>query len=136
MSDKVFIDSNILIYAYSMDEPKKQKIVNNILDEHGLILISTQTVNEFVNVVTRKKMLNNMQASAVVDELFSQFLIVAVDQAIIQKALVLADTCRYSYFDCLMLASALMSNCSILYSEDMHHLHIVGNTLKIVNPFL
>ncbi len=136
MLDKVFIDSNILIYAYSIDEPKKQKIVNKILEEHEVILISTQTVNEFINVTIRKKMLNNEQVCAVVDELFSQFLVEGINQTIIQMALALEANHRYSYFDCLMLASALSSGCSILYSEDMHHLHMIKNTLKIVNPFL
>ncbi len=136
MPDKVFIDSNILIYAYSVDEPKKQKIVNTILNEHEVIIISTQTINEFVNVTTKKKMLDTIQVSAVVNELFLQFLVVTIDQTIIQKALLLADKYRYSYFDCLMLASALIGNCSIIYSEDMHHLHMVENTLEIINPFI
>lgn len=52
MPDKFFIDSNILIYAYSIDEPKKQKIVNKILSEdmHHLHLIKNtlKIVNPFL----------------------------------------------------------------------------------------
>ncbi len=55
MADKVFIDSNILIYAYSVDEPKKQKIAHDLFNKHDEIIISTQTINEFINVTARKK---------------------------------------------------------------------------------
>jgi len=135
MPDRVFIDSNIIIYAYSVDEPKKQVIVKNLLSAHELILISTQTINEFVTVTTRKKILRYGQASAAVKELFAVFLVETIDQNIIQNAITLAEKYHYSYFDCLMIASALMSGCSILYSEDMHHQQLIENKLKIINPF-
>ena len=135
MHDKVFIDSNILIYAYSVDEPDKQNIVRKLFYNHHTVIISTQTVNEFVNVTTRKKMLTNKTASLIVSELFKVFLVQAIDQKIIQKAILLAEKHRYSYFDCLMLASALSSGCSVLYSEDMHHSHAVEGSLKIIIPF-
>ena len=135
MPDKVFLDSNILIYAYSIDEQKKQKIVQQLLNKHKIIFISTQTINEFINVTVKKKMLNTMQVTSVVNELFSVFLIELIDQNSIAKALVLAGKYHYSYFDSLMISSALISDCAILYSEDMHHEHIVEGKLKIINPF-
>lgn len=135
MLDKVFLDSNIMIYAYSIDEPKKQAIVSELLNAHEIMVISTQTINEFINVTTRKKLLNHAQIRAAVEELFSVFLVEEIDKEVIQRALALSHKYHYSYFDSLMLASALMSDCSVLYSEDMHHLHVVENSLKIINPF-
>lgn len=134
MPDKVFIDSNIIIYAYSVDELKKQAIVKNLLNAHETILISTQTINEFVTVTTRKKILHYGQAAAAVEELFSVLSVKMIDQSIIQNAITLAEEYRYSYFDSLMLASALAADCSILYSEDMHHSQIIEDSLKIINP--
>lgn len=134
MRDKVFIDSNIIIYAYSIDEPKKMAIARDILLTHEAVL-STQTINEFVNITTRKKMLNNIQILEVIDDLFSVFTIVLIDQRVIQKALALANKHHYSYFDSLMLASALQAECSILYSEDMHHNQVLEKKLQIINPF-
>ena len=135
MLDKVFIDSNIIIYAYSVDEPKKQAVVKSLLNAHEAIVISTQTINEFVTVTTRKKILSYSQASAAVKELFLELLVETIDQGIIQNAIALAEKYRYSYFDSLMVASALAADCSILYSEDMHHDHVVEKKLKIINPF-
>jgi predicted nucleic acid-binding protein len=45
MKDRVFFDSNVLIYAYSIDEPKKLNIIKELLNKHDAIIISTQTVN-------------------------------------------------------------------------------------------
>jgi predicted nucleic acid-binding protein len=135
MPDKVFLDSNIIIYAYSIDEPKKQAIVKNLLSAHETILISTQTINEFVTVTTRKKILNYVQASAAVKELFLELSVETIDQSVIQNAITLAEKYRYSYFDSLMVASALAADCSILYSQDMHHDQVIEKKLKIINPF-
>ena len=135
MIDRVFIDSNILIYAYSIDEPSKRKIAENLFEKHEIIIISTQTINEFINVTTRKKMLDHSMISSVINEFFEVFLVETVDQKVIQKAITIADKHRYSYFDSLMISSALTSKCSILYSEDMHHFHELENRLKIINPF-
>ena len=96
--------------------------------------MSTQTINEFVNVTTRKKVLSKAQAAKIVDELFSLFLIEVIDHKVIQRALALSEELHYSYFDSLMIASALEAECSILYSEDMHHDHTIEKKLKIVNP--
>jgi predicted nucleic acid-binding protein len=90
MPDKVFIDSNIIIYAYSVDELKKQAIARELLNTHETILISTQTINEFVNVTTRKKMLSNGQIAEIIDELFLVFSVEIIDQNIIKKALNIA----------------------------------------------
>ncbi len=43
---------------------------------------------------------------------------------------------QYSYYDSLIIAAALDSNCTILYSEDLKHNHIIENTLTILNPFI
>jgi len=135
MPDKVFFDSNIIIYAYSVDEPKKQTLVKALLNAHEEILISTQTINELINVTMRKKMLDALQVSAVVNELFLVCSVEVIDQNVIQKSLALVKKYRYSYFDSLMLASALSAGCSILYSEDMHNQQIIEGKLKIINPF-
>lgn len=135
MPDKVFIDSNIIIYAYSVDEPKKLVIARDLLDAHEAIFISTQTINEFINVITRKKLLSKAQTAKIVDELYALFSVETIDQSIIRRALELSEEYRYSYFDSLMIASALEAECSMLYSEDMHHEHVIENKIKIINPF-
>ncbi|MFM6846199.1 MAG: PIN domain-containing protein, partial [Dolichospermum sp.] len=43
---------------------------------------------------------------------------------------------NYSYWDSLIIATALLSECSIIYSEDMHHNQLIENTVRIINPFV
>jgi predicted nucleic acid-binding protein len=42
---------------------------------------------------------------------------------------------KYSYWDSLIIASALKNNCSICYSEDMQHGQLIEDRLKVINPF-
>jgi len=51
-------------------------------------------------------------------------------------ALSLKEKYNYSWWDSLVLASALENGCQIVYSEDMQHGQIIENCLKIVNPFV
>ncbi|OGB83886.1 hypothetical protein A3F66_02735 [candidate division TM6 bacterium RIFCSPHIGHO2_12_FULL_32_22] len=136
MKDRVFFDSNVLIYAYSSDDIAKEKCVDKLLNSHGIIILSTQTINEFINVMTKKKKTSYQQVAAAINEMFDIFLIETIDIIVIQKAIDIATKYRYSYFDSLMIASALNSNCSILYTEDMHNTHVIEDNLQIINPFI
>jgi predicted nucleic acid-binding protein len=57
-------------------------------------------------------------------------------QLTIHKACNIAMRYKFSFYDTLIIAAALESNCTILYSEDMHHNQVIENALKIVNPFV
>ena len=135
MSDKVFFDSNILIYAYSSDETSKRECVLNLAKSCNTIIVSTQTINEFINVMIKKKKMSYSHITLVVNEMCNNFSVEMVDEQVIKKAIAVAIKYSYSYFDSLMIASALAGNCSILYSEDMHNQHIIEKRLTIINPF-
>ena len=60
--------------------------------------------------------------------------ILDVSFASIQQASILRDKYRLSYWDSLILATAMAANCSVVYSEDMQHGLKIGN-LSIINPF-
>jgi len=51
------------------------------------------------------------------------------------NALSLKDRYGYSYYDCLMLASALEGNCRVIYTEDMSDGQMIDGALEIINPF-
>lgn len=59
----------------------------------------------------------------------------AVDGSTIKKAIQVKRDTNYSYWDSLVIASALENNCSILYTEDMQDGQVIENNLTIVNPF-
>ncbi|GBL10600.1 tRNA(fMet)-specific endonuclease VapC [Microcystis aeruginosa Sj] len=134
MPDKVFFDTNVLIYGYSEDEPdKRQRAIDCV--RSGEAWISTQVLNETINVLKRKFSLSYSQIRDAVQELSEGFPIVLVSVNTIEMALNLAERYQYSYFDSLILASALEAGCQILYSEDLQDGQRIENQLTIVNPF-
>lgn len=134
MKDRVFLDTNILIYSYSYTEPQKQTIAANIISGSDSV-ISTQVLNEFVNTVTKKFHFSYHQAKdAVLECCEYNYLHVIGHQTIIQ-ACEIASKYKFSFFDSLIVSAALEADCTILFSEDMHEISHINKTLKIVNPF-
>ena len=136
MRDKVFLDTNIIIYAYSDDEPQKQEIANNILEEYECqISISTQVINELSNNLFRKFKLNAKAVEAVVLELNDNFPIVDFNLQTQLKAIKIKERYKLQFYDSMILATALENGCNIIYSEDMQNGQIIENQLTIINPF-
>jgi len=134
MNDKVFIDTNLLIY-YVADDIGKKNTVKDLLLNHEDLIISSQVVNEFLAAVIRKNILSADQAVKYGKEFMDIFAFGIVGKNTIKTACRILKKYGYSYWDSLIIASALENNCSILYSEDMQSGQIIGDTLKIVNPF-
>lgn len=135
MKDKAFIDTNVVIYLYSEDEIQKQQIAESLLDNF-LPIISIQVINEISNVMIKKMKLDHGTISRVIDELSTYCIVKEITLGIIQSALNIAEKYSYSYYDSLILATALEDQCKVLYSEDMQHGQHIEDQLKIINPFL
>ena len=133
---KVFIDTNVLIYIYSIDEPDKRNIAISLFNENNDTVLSIQVINELVNVLSKKFLLSGNDINIKISEIIHNCEIADISLELINNALIFKDRYKYSYFDCLIIASALENDCDILYSEDMQHNQIIENKLKIINPFL
>ncbi len=133
MKGKSFIDTNLIIYLYSDDEPDKKVRIEEILESLNPI-ISTQVLSEISNVMLRKYKLGSEAVLKIVDELCDNFTIVEFSFVTIKKALFLQDRYKYSYYDSLIIATALENNCDVLYSEDMQDGQIIEDSLVIKNP--
>lgn len=134
MPGRAFLDSNILIYAFSKSEPEKREIARNLWCRPGA-WVSTQVINEVANVLIRKFRLPVSDASLVIDQIIQILPILTVDVEIIRKAFTIANRHPHSYFDALMLAAASHLRCHTLYSEDLHHDSLVFG-VHVINPFL
>src|SRR3989337_1207923 len=122
MSDKFFIDTNLWVYLYAGDSDKeKSHIIRSLVDKHFEdIVISTQVIGEFFNVLTKKGLKTKEEARQMVMDLTANFQSVEVLQTSAVKAIEISIREGYSYWDSLIISSVLESNCSILYTEDMH----------------
>jgi len=123
MKDRVFIDTNILVYLYSKTEPQKKQIVLKLLSSKN-VTISTQVIGEFVWVMYRKFGIEREKLK-----------IIPINPKTVKKALNIFEVYKLPSWDSLIVASALEANCSILYTEDMQNGQVIENRLKIVNPF-
>jgi predicted nucleic acid-binding protein len=131
-----FIDSNIWIYALTVqDDPMKTEQAKRLIIGQSDIAVSTQVINEVCVNLLKKASFTEAELRDVADDFFVQYTVQEIGQAIIRKASLLREQHHLSFWDGLIVASALASSATILYSEDMHDgLTIEG--LTIVNPFL
>jgi predicted nucleic acid-binding protein len=132
MSDSVFFDTTILIYAISDSDPRAA-IAEELLAAGGHI--SVQVLNEFAAVARRKLKMSweeIAEALAAVRALCESPAPLTV--AVHEQALELAARYGYHIYVALILASAIDAGCTTLYSEDMHDGHDLG-PIAIRNPF-
>ena len=134
MKDKIFIDTNILLYAYST-EKNKQEIAQSIINTNNNIYISKQVINETINILIKKFKLNIKDIINVVKELEKEFIILDFDIQTQLNALKLKQNYNLQFYDALIVSTALENSCTILYSEDMQDKLVIEKNLKIINPF-
>ena len=136
MKGKLFLDTNVLIYAYSSKDLNKQKTAFRLIyEERENIVLSTQVINEFSSVLIKKYKVNPIVLYPKIQNFFVLFDVVLIDYSTIKKAFELLQKYNFSYYDSLIVSSALENDCKILYSEDMQDGLLVENKLKIKNPF-
>ena len=132
---KVFIDTNILLYAYSSSEiAKKEKVL--LLLENELINLSTQVINEFIWIMSRKFNVEMDSLKLITSNLFELYEVSQLNESGILKAIDISTQLQFSYWDSLMVSSALAANCNVLYTEDLQHGQVIRDRLKVVNPFV
>ena len=132
---KIFLDTNVLIYAYSDTEAKKKALVLPLLEEE-VVCISTQVVNEFVWVMNKKFSVPMDSLRQIVKNLFGLYHVGVITGATITKAMDMSSQLKFPYWDSLIVASALETGCDILFTEDLQHGQVIENRLTVRNPFL
>jgi predicted nucleic acid-binding protein len=136
MVARAFIDTNVLIYTLSADEPAKQRAALALLgtlraNRQGVL--STQVLQEYANTSRKKLRRSTLDIRADL-RAFATFEVVNVTPAIIDAALEVHHAHSLSFYDALIVATAQIAGCQVLYSEDMNAGEIIGG-VRIVNPF-
>jgi predicted nucleic acid-binding protein len=135
MKDKIFLDTNILVYAINSEtELKKMAIAKEILLKNAFI--SPQVIFEWINVSRKKFKTPQYKFLDILASLLEICEVLDENKFVIEIALSLLEKYNLQPFDAKIIATALHHNCTILYSEDMQNGLIVENSLKIINPFL
>jgi predicted nucleic acid-binding protein len=137
---KVFLDTNVLVYAVDEDEPDKRERARRLLaadgeGSAGRFVLSAQVLSEFYVTVTRKlarPLAEDVAAAAV--ELLGQLPTIAIDRALVAEAIALSRSARISHWDGLVVAAAARGGCARLLSEDLNDGQRIGGVL-VENPF-
>ena len=138
MSDKIFFDTNVLIYAFLWQDTRKLQVANDWLDDgmrYGIGVISAQVLGEFFVNVTRQvaPFLSPEEARREMERM-SCLEVVPLDDKLVMKAVDLSCKAKISYWDALIVAAAEQAGCGRILSEDFTHGRKFGN-LVVDNPF-
>ena len=140
MKDKYFIDTNILVYSFDKSNLKKQQkskeIISDALYNHEGC-ISYQVIQEFVNVALQKfdTPLTKDDCIKYVTNVLEPLCEVLSSIELYKDALEIKEGWQYSFYDSLIISSALRAKCNILFTEDMQHNQRIRD-LVIINPFV
>jgi predicted nucleic acid-binding protein len=127
-----FLDSNIICYTFSL-EPQNQAALSVAKDA----IISVQVLNELTNVARRKWGYSWSEIATAVEYVHKLVAEVhPVDEATHDLGRALAERYQLNIYDGFIVASAYLSQCSTLYSEDMQHGLMIEGCLTIRNPFI
>lgn len=131
---RVFLDSNVLVYAYSFTDVPRRERARVLADLPGAV-ISTQVLSEFANVLLRKFAMADNEVRNRVAEVAARCHVIAVTPAIVLDAFRVRARYRLGFYDSQIIAAALAATASVLYSEDLHAGLLVDGKLRIVSPF-
>ena len=138
MSDRHFLDTNILVYAYDKSEPEKQERAQNLLtdgieQEHSVL--SVQVLGEFFNVVTHHipQPMTSSEALEII-VMLSILPVQEIDLTMVKRAIDTHETYQISYWDALIVSAAERAGCNRIISEDFSDGQTYQNIL-VCNPF-
>lgn len=130
---KAFVDSNILVYLIDNKSKEKTKKAHEFLSPD--FFISTQVIAENVNVCLKRLKLSKETAFDFAKLIMGRFRVLQISEQNLLKSFEVSIKYQLSSWDSIIIATALLHNCSIVYSEDMQDGLIIEGTLTIKNPF-
>ncbi|WP_026607746.1 PIN domain-containing protein [Methylocapsa acidiphila] len=137
MTARLFIDTNILIYALDPGAPEKRAISADLLrrtiKSHTLVL-SPQNLNECYRVLTQRRRLASVEAARAFLTHLMPWCVAPLDAQTTLKAWAVQDEAGLAWWDALLIASALIAGCKLFISEDMQDGQLISG-MRIVNPF-
>lgn len=132
MRTDVFFDTNVLLY-FASEEPVKSARSATLLQGGGVV--SAQVLNEFASVsLGGKRRLSFAEVRTTLNAVLACCAVVPLTVETHLTGLRYAETHRLSVYDAMVLAAAVLSGCSVLYTEDMHD-GLVVDGVTVRNPY-
>lgn len=132
MPAKAFIDTNIVIYALGPQSPKAALAAPLFASNPT---ISTQVLSETANVALKRLALPFAETRKLLSTLQSLCRVEIIVPSTLNRSFDIAERYGFSWYDSLIVATALEAGCTTLYTEDLHHGQVIEGKLTITNPF-
>ena len=136
MSDnKTFVDTNIWLYAFVRTDAERDKnrAAAALIKKH-LIVISSQIINEVCVNLIKKTRMDETAIAALISSFYQRYEVVEPNREIILDASRLRDRYQFSFWDSLLVASAIHAGAKRFCTEDMQDGLVVDGKLRITNP--
>lgn len=136
LGERVFIDTNVFVYAEDEDEPAKRSVAQRLIAELAAeerAVVSTQVLSEYV-AAARRKLGLSLAACRQAVLLMCQLQVVSIRPEHVLSAIDLASLQSLSLWDALIVRTASASGCVRLLSEDLNHGQVIDG-VRIENPF-
>jgi predicted nucleic acid-binding protein len=127
-----FFDTSVLLYLLSDDDAKADRI-ETLLSARGVI--SVQVLNEFAAVALRKLELPLNEVREILDTFRAVCAVEPVTVETHVRGLAVCERYKFSLYDSMIVAAALISGVKILYSEDLQDGQLIDDQLRVTNPF-
>jgi predicted nucleic acid-binding protein len=134
-SRRGFIDTNIWLYAFvASDDVPRREAARAIVSRQDIV-VSTQVINETCVNLLRKASVPEEIVRQLVAAFYEKYAVTDLDRSTLLMASELREKYRLSFWDSMIVASALRADCETLYTEDMQDGLEVEGRLTVVNPF-
>ncbi len=129
---EVFLDTNVLLYLLSGDAAKANR-AEELIAAGGVI--SVQVLNEFASVASRKLGMSWAEIREVLETVRSICRVEPISLETHDRGLAVAERYGFSVYDSMILASALLADCTMLFTEDLQDGQRIDGRLTVRNPF-
>jgi predicted nucleic acid-binding protein len=139
MAERLFLDTNILVYSFDRSDPEKQRRAQAVMEkavETGNGVISYQVVQEFLNVALRHFRIAMLPAEVrtYLNRILMPMCEGYPDGRLYLEALAIVEETGWGFYDSLIVASAAATRCASLLTEDLQDGRVVLG-VSIRNPF-
>jgi predicted nucleic acid-binding protein len=137
MNDKIFIDTNIIVYSIDQHDYQKMdkaRLFLKNVKESSIGVLSTQVMQEFYVASTKKMNADPVVIKGILTRL-ANFEVISITPELIFSAIDCSILNRLSFWDALIIAAAASANCKEVWTEDLNHDQVILG-VRIHNPFL
>jgi predicted nucleic acid-binding protein len=127
-----FFDTSVLLYLLSGDAAKADR-VETLLATRGVV--SVQVLNEFAVVALRKLKMPLIEIREILATLRAVCAVEPMTVETHDRGLAVLERYRFSLYDSMLVAAALIAGAKIIFSEDLQHGQVIDNQLRVTNPF-